>query len=621
MNNEELNKYILHYIEKDKTGRAIMLTGNWGMGKSYYIKNDLIPFLAQKDNGAHPCLVVSLYGLSDLTDISRAIYLEARTRNWGRKVKGFLTRRLKISKRVINAETTRTGALVAKTVIKGVAGKFGVNLTASEKDLEALYSSINLCGKLVILEDVERTQIDLISLMGYVNNLTEQDGVKVLLVTYEDEIIQYKNDNSIKPQADPVANILSEYTKPVDKEYTEKTIEYLEKKEKTISDTIIFEGDLKTAIRQIIESFNNTGLNQFANDESAQDIFEIMFMSSSCNLRSIMFACQKAADIFEFIGEGSLYSNDFVKAVFYGITYFSLRMHSGSAKSWRGSEHLSTELGSSDHPLFKFCFDYIFTQKLSKAAIDSDADAFKRYMLFDRSASSKDKDIRILNSYSISTEAEVKAALESVTVRLMNPDDIPYSDYGLLALLTIGLKYDLGLDTKAAKELLIKNVSGKEENIRDEFIWSLPANYSDEAKEEFNELREKMIASLKGGSIVIPCFDYKPEQIHAIQEYVDNKRGFIFASHGFVSRLDIQKLVNMIKDCSSDQIARVREIFISLYLRTSNIREFLANDLLSIQRLQQEIAKLTTYNGFDKVQQLQCKWFVENLQSIIKRLG
>jgi hypothetical protein len=35
MTNDELNLYIKHYIEKDKTGRAIMLTGSWGIGKAY----------------------------------------------------------------------------------------------------------------------------------------------------------------------------------------------------------------------------------------------------------------------------------------------------------------------------------------------------------------------------------------------------------------------------------------------------------------------------------------------------------------------------------------------------------------------------------------------------------
>ena len=49
MTNDELNQYIKHYIEKDQTGRAIMLTGAWGIGKSYYIKNSLMPYLKRTD--------------------------------------------------------------------------------------------------------------------------------------------------------------------------------------------------------------------------------------------------------------------------------------------------------------------------------------------------------------------------------------------------------------------------------------------------------------------------------------------------------------------------------------------------------------------------------------------
>lgn len=57
---EKLNKYILHYIEDDKTKSAIMLTSPWGTGKSYYIQNELRPFLEDEKNGKHKCIVVSL---------------------------------------------------------------------------------------------------------------------------------------------------------------------------------------------------------------------------------------------------------------------------------------------------------------------------------------------------------------------------------------------------------------------------------------------------------------------------------------------------------------------------------------------------------------------------------
>ena len=41
MTADELNGYIMHYLEEDKTHTAIMLTGEWGSGKTYYVEKIL----------------------------------------------------------------------------------------------------------------------------------------------------------------------------------------------------------------------------------------------------------------------------------------------------------------------------------------------------------------------------------------------------------------------------------------------------------------------------------------------------------------------------------------------------------------------------------------------------
>ena len=70
MTNDQLNQYIKNYLENDKTQSAIMITADWGTGKSYYIKNKLVPFL---DSKGKKCIVISLYGLSSVRDISKSI--------------------------------------------------------------------------------------------------------------------------------------------------------------------------------------------------------------------------------------------------------------------------------------------------------------------------------------------------------------------------------------------------------------------------------------------------------------------------------------------------------------------------------------------------------------------
>lgn len=45
-----------------------MLTADWGTGKSYYIQNELIPFLGKEENSCCTCIVVSLYGLKSVEE-------------------------------------------------------------------------------------------------------------------------------------------------------------------------------------------------------------------------------------------------------------------------------------------------------------------------------------------------------------------------------------------------------------------------------------------------------------------------------------------------------------------------------------------------------------------------
>ena len=234
-----------------------MLTGAWGTGKSYYIKNNLIPFLSKPENGNHQSIVVSLYGLSSLSEISKAIYMEARLK----KIRP-------------ESEAGKSTLLIAKTVIKGAASYFGIDLNAKAEDLQALYESIDLSGKLIIIEDVERTRIDIRDLLGYVNSLAEQDNVKVLLVTNEKEIIKYKpvekerqNESS---SADWFAELSNSTERSEEKEYSDSTKNYIETKEKSIGDTINFTGDLKNAIQEIILSFDNHILKQFATEKDAE---------------------------------------------------------------------------------------------------------------------------------------------------------------------------------------------------------------------------------------------------------------------------------------------------------------------------------------------------------------
>ena len=323
MTYQNLNQYILHYLTEDKTKSAIMLTAPWGSGKSFYIQNELKPFLEKEENGSHKCLVVSLYGLKELSEISKVLYLESRAK--------FLNN---------NSEKMEAGKLATKTILKGVTSFLGIDLSHSDEDMQKLFESIDLSGKLIILEDLERSGIDILEVLGYVNNLVEQDGVKVLLVANEEAIKQYKPLTTTTEDQQNVVELMYKATDNNGREFTETAKKYLEIKEKTISDTIQFEEDYSMAISDIIHLFGNEILNRFANDSNVKDILNVMKSCETFNLRSFIFVCQKSSDIFKKLDKKYLSDDSFVKAIFFGTLFFVLRQRTGKVEKWGAREIL-----------------------------------------------------------------------------------------------------------------------------------------------------------------------------------------------------------------------------------------------------------------------------------------
>ncbi|MCR5836907.1 MAG: KAP family NTPase, partial [Lachnospiraceae bacterium] len=174
---EELNVLIKDYIEDDKTGMAMMLTAPWGYGKSYYIQNTLVPFLLENK---HKSVVVSLYGLKNIQEISKQIYLCLRTiRFWGNNEQ----------KSEAKSTTKVVGKVIGKTIFNTIVSKVGLDVSKLEDGaFQEVYESVDLTGMLIVLEDLERSEISVVEILGYVNNLVEHDNVRVLLVANEDEL-------------------------------------------------------------------------------------------------------------------------------------------------------------------------------------------------------------------------------------------------------------------------------------------------------------------------------------------------------------------------------------------------------------------------------------------------
>jgi len=590
MTYDEMNNFILDYIKFDISGRAIMLSGEWGSGKSYYIKNTLKPFLESEEGGKHKCAIVSLYGLTSTSDISKAIYLELRS-----------------IKKETESEAGNTaivvGKIVAKTIANGLASKIGFDIgNVSDEDLQKVYDSLDLTGKLIVLEDIERTKIDLFELLGFVNNICENDRVKVLLVTNEPEIM------TLEETKDENGKII--------KRYTDSTVAYLRAKEKTIGDTIHFLFDYIPTIQHIIESFGPY-LKKFNSRKNAEDIRDIFAIMTSANLRAFIFACQKSRNIFEFIHKENIQlSEEIEEIIFYGIIGFSQRRSKGETARFDRDSYVSAKHGVNEAiPLFLFCYDYIVFQTLSEEEIHKASTYYTDYLHKGKWNSGRDVDLKTIKKFFLKTEKEITEAISHLSEKILN-GTIPYYDYGVLANYLIAIRYDVNIefDFDNIFEAIIITLQQLDDEIEPESLFSSGFELNCEiAKLKYEETKQRMIDAINQG--IVRDFPYDHQ---AIKEYRDRIKRIPQdrLQKRFASEIKIEFFEMMLQECSSEDICNLRSIFKEIYSNNAGL-VLPEEELFAIKSIYRIVLKYQEYEKFDNIQKMQIRWLTDELRNIL----
>lgn len=595
MEDKSLVTFISNYVRSDKTKSAIMLTGSWGTGKSYFIQNKLIPSF-EKDEEKIRCVTISLYGLESLSDISRSIYLQLRFQRKKKEHNCPLIKKIHTFFSKLNKEATTLGKVAGKTIITGLLGKAGVSLSVSEKDLNSIFSSIDLTNCLIVLEDLERSNMDIVSILGYVNNLVEQDGAKVLLVANEDEIL--KRYNSDDENSDSAEN------------------SYLRVKEKTINDTILYEQNLQSAIPEIISSFKNQFLIQLSDEKTVQEICDIMQTAECHNLRVFLFACQKVVDIYKFFDELPDVDKNLRKTILLSVLSFSLKLKTGKNISWESNNLVSGELGEIDYPLLKVCYTYIMYHKYNAQLVKSCIDSLKDYWLFETTyRSTNDSDLTVLYNFYEHNEKAVIQVLGKIESRLKsNEEDISFYEFGKIAFYSIWVSEILNYNIDGIETALVNNLKGKMNKIHPQNIFRIYV--TDESnghiKERYETLRHRMIRSLKADECVIFGFNYDVSQLAKFLEFAYSKEHVYLTDNAFISKFDVEKLAKMYCDGSAKQRQKFRSAFGAVYAER-NVKQFYPDDIKDLKRfcnLLKQNGKSTTD---DRIAQYQCDLFISDL--------
>ena len=599
----DYNEYIKNYLENDNTKSAVMLTASWGAGKSYYIREELVPFVKEKLNKM--CVCVSLYGLKNIDEVSKALYLEVRFGKFDK-----------------NNEKHTTTKVIGKTIVKGVASFFGINLDMDDSSLQELYDSVDLSGKLIILEDIERSGIDIIQILGYVSNLVEQDGVKVLLVANEQEFLPRelpKDNNTVNGKIQEAIDTITDREIPL----TVKAKEYLRKKEKTVNDIILFETNKHDALKNIISSYFENKVAQCLLEEIyINTIIDTMKEVESDNLRAVLYACQKTLDIIT-ICRNEL-DCDFIKSMFGGIIAYACRLKKGENVKWESDITSPANLGTAMFPLYRVCYQYMNSHYLYLDELIQTQDSYLRQKKLKEVENDFNKYFCVLRNYYYNSEEDVSKAVTHIKNLLSVKDSVSFSEYGALANYLIAVRDCISntLDVDECKRLMLKNISEYDVDPSAESDIMYSNGIALDTEEQANELatfKEKLIYEINTKKERI----FQNNSIDDMRKfiiYADSNKSKFTGKGGFLKEIDIDDFIDSLKKCNAKTISDVHRIFLEIYAPV-NIGEFMSADKDNLVVLKRELETLRdSFDEYDKIQKKQIGWFIGSLKNIIQKL-
>ena len=179
---EDLIESILDYVRAEYTDYAIMLNGEWGSGKTYFWNNRVKKRIESLTLGGKKfkTIYMSLYGISNLDEISKKIFLDT-TQMMDKDLKKYMEEN-EIEK---IPEYAKTGM--------NIANRFGIVQDGEKLDYSKFFETDN---KVLVFDDLERANVDVIDILGYINNFVEHDHIKTIIICNEKELAtKIKNEN------------------------------------------------------------------------------------------------------------------------------------------------------------------------------------------------------------------------------------------------------------------------------------------------------------------------------------------------------------------------------------------------------------------------------------------
>ncbi len=662
MNSENLKNIIYEYLKNTKINYAIMINGEWGSGKTFFVKKNIIKRYSNS-------LYISLYGVSSIDKLSEKIYLEIiKSKALTNKFSIFLK---KIYDKYLFFKIVFFPFLLIWRILKFIYNsffkliwlityniinlKFNINLSSIEKKdfygILKLFKNIN--KYIFVIDDLERCSIPIEEVMGYLNDFVEHKNVKCIIVANEEEIIKTNNNNY-------ELKILTALNEKIDYYDLDRQSDKNSKKKKEKVDLV----DLKNRIDYLYNNINKYKImkekliwKEYLFIPNIDDIYDNLafkykdseqFFEKTLNTKHIVINSMKQYnfynirtleyyfDIFyhiylltdKYINECKIDNKYVYESISKSVMMSCIGLKKGynlnGLLSSSKFDMISFEPNKNDlfqknlYLSFDFVNEYLINNSIVKSNID---ETLKNFAESNYDKIDDNDPFNLLNEYWYCNSDELTKILNEI---FKNIEANKYN-YKLYSLIIKKIAYieNMGYKNKIIDDIINKieekvnmvdNVSFNEHNFFEEGnVAKIYNQYMEKLKEKVkvkndykksNEL-EKILDSNDWG---VKLYNY-------VNEQYDN----YLSQHKFFSTLNIDKIIQNVKKFEIKNIYYLKYTLDSIY-NFSNINEYYKGDIDPLKYFMEKLMGIDLTKIDDPMLKYPINLLIKTTKSLIERL-
>lgn len=627
LSEEEIIEIIKAYYSDDNSQYAILLNGEWGCGKTYFIKRKILSEIEDS-------IYVSLYGLNNTNDINKKILYSIMNKKM-KKNKG-----IKKGCKILSSGYRSFSSAISSIFKIPLPDAKSIDVT------ELMSNFIDVSKKLIIFDDLERVNISINEVMGFINDYVEHKKIKSIIVANENEIEKLNIDNNYElkiiscldnnieygekekvnlwPKKDTEKTKIEDIKKRVNKTYNTEN-KYKLIKEKLIGKTINYVPNMEEIIDNLLENYvRNKKYYEYL--KSQKNLLVETLKKDNCyNIRTVIFLLNEYESIFDEIKKQNYAEkeNRILELIFINTINMSILLKNGIKikQKLNGAKYSSVTSFTDDglqrmtdyFTAFDFISDYLSSSSLNLSQMRN---TLNQYITVEiENILPSDDPYFNLEAYWELEDGEIEKNLN----KMIQNFHYGYQVFPKLLRIVSGLEV-IGLfsdDIKKLVNLMKKSLIDNKVDyidfhtmLNDQKTVDVYNKYSKEFNEIINQNRNK---NSSDSIITILSSENWGEKLYNL--YIKNNA---IHGEGFLNKLDVNLIVENIKSCSTKDIFYFKYTIDNVY-HFGNIKDFYMMDRKNLELLIEKINKMNKTN-FGKTKIYALNVLVETLNEKLKLL-